>query len=339
MKRKDATLFKLTACISVLTLLFVMFLYAGFQLPLVLLFGWVIYPFKVLPKMTAEPAASVVAGASLVLLLVVTHRLACWLPGRKQSGGEPRRWKFRWTLATVFLVLFLFEAGIALLGTVHQIGWLLSADYDAIDTSRASARRSQSAHNLDMFGLACNKYDENFHRLPSGGTFDLYGEPGHSWETHLLPYLDRPRGPNLALPWKHPDNAQHFQVVIREFTHPAYDDLTDDEGYALSHYAANQLVMRGNSAMGFKDITDGRANTLLIGEVNANFRPWGDPFNWRDPALGINVSDGFGGPKGYGGAQFVFVDGHVQFFSEKTDHGVLKALATPAGGEKVDENL
>ena len=35
----------------------------------------------------------------------------------------------------------------------------------------------------------------------------------------------------------------------------------------------------------------------MAGEVAGDFKPWGDPTNWRDPALGINRSpEGFGGP-------------------------------------------
>jgi len=35
-------------------------------------------------------------------------------------------------------------------------------------------------------------------------------------------------------------------------------------------------------------IKDGAANTILLGEVNADFSPWGRPNNVRDPAAGVN---------------------------------------------------
>jgi hypothetical protein len=60
--------------------------------------------------------------------------------------------------------------------------------------------------------------------------------------------------------------------------------LRDADGYGLAHYAMNCRVMTNGVARPPKDITDGAANTLLIGEVNTNFRPWGDPGNVRDPA-------------------------------------------------------
>ena len=87
-----------------------------------------------------------------------------------------------------------------------------------------------------------------------------------------------------------------------------------------------------------KDITDGTANTLLIGTVGQNFKPWGHPANVRDPALGINRSlDSFGGPPIWRGAQFAMCDGSVRFFSEDTDPSIMAALGTIAGGEHIED--
>jgi hypothetical protein len=80
-------------------------------------------------------------------------------------------------------------------------------------------------------------------------------------------------------------------------------------------------------------LTDGLANTLLAGEASSTLRPWGDPDNLRDPALGVNqAADGFGGPDGRGGLMLL-ADGSVRFLSRDTDPEVLRALATYAGGD------
>lgn len=72
--------------------------------------------------------------------------------------------------------------------------------------------------------------------------------------------------------------------------------------------------------------------------MKSNFKPWGDPTNLRDPALGINrVASGFGSIAP-GGANFLFVDGSVHFLKDKIDSRVLKLLGTPAGGEKVSSD-
>jgi prepilin-type processing-associated H-X9-DG protein len=131
-----------------------------------------------------------------------------------------------------------------------------------------------------------------------------------------------------------------LRTPIRQFYNPTlvYADQFDRDGFALIHYAGNSKVLNAGPGMKRSDITDGASNTILLGEVNGNFQPWGKPGNWRDPAAGINTPDGFGGAEASGGAQFLMVDGSVRFVSKDVDPQVLKALSTPAGGEKLPED-
>jgi hypothetical protein len=66
--------------------------------------------------------------------------------------------------------------------------------------------------------------------------------------------------------------------------------LRGSDGYALAHYAANSRAMANGTFRPLQDFTDGTANTLLVGEVNANFKPWGDPINCRDPSRNSTLS-------------------------------------------------
>ncbi len=70
-----------------------------------------------------------------------------------------------------------------------------------------------------------------------------------------------------------------------------------------------------------------------------NFKPWGYPANWRDPALGINKSpNSFGAPwRSTKGANFTFADGSVRFIKEDIDPATLKSLSTPNGGESIKD--
>lgn len=49
----------------------------------------------------------------------------------------------------------------------------------------------------------------------------------------------------------------------------------------------------------------------------------------------LGNGDGFGGPWPNGGTQFAMADGSVRLLRDDIDPKVLRALATPAGGEEV----
>jgi hypothetical protein len=143
---------------------------------------------------------------------------------------------------------------------------------------------------------------------------------------------------NLDLPWHDDANKSAFQVVLDVFLY-ASEKERNSAGFALSQYASNVRVLGGGRALDLKkDFPDGTSNKLLLGEAAGNYRPWGDHANWRDPALGINTTqEGFGN-NDRKVAQFVMVDGSVRTLSNNTSPEVLKALSTPAGGEKLPDN-
>ncbi len=126
-----------------------------------------------------------------------------------------------------------------------------------------------------------------------------------------------------------------YQTTVPEYVNPAIQFSKDPAGYALSHYAGSAAMLGGDAAHTLSDVTDGTDSTILAGEVASGFKPWGDPANWRDVALGINrAPNGFGSPF-IGGASFLMVDGSIRFLKNTIDPNVLKALSTPAGGERV----
>lgn len=122
------------------------------------------------------------------------------------------------------------------------------------------------------------------------------------------------------------------------YLRPGINRKRDAAGYALSHYAANARMLGGSELRTMQSVKDGTSNTIMAGEVVSNFKPWGDPTNWRDVDLGINRSwFGFGSPSP-GGASFLFVDGSVHFLKNTIDAQVLKALSTPDGGETISSD-
>ena len=314
-----------------------------------LVFGWFAFLRRVLPQVTVN-GSGVLTGLVMVVVLVgLIEGLARWGFRGSVEGQQrlPRRWRVGWTLSILLTVVLMFAVGYATMGLARQTGWLLSSP-KPLHASRLAPRSAEATRwNLKMLAIAfanCRDvHAEVSRRAPIGPS----GEPLHGWAIPLLPYLNytTPERVDFDRPWDDPTNAPIFKRPIRELLNPDLetDAVFDQWGFALSHYAGNGRVLTpdyffrksSRDAQAASPKTEqGRGNTLLIGEVNDDFQPWGSPANLRDPVAGINRSrDSFGGPPGSGGAQFLMVDGSVRFLSDKVDPEVLRALSGPSGGK------
>jgi hypothetical protein len=315
----------------------------NYEVPLVLLLGWISFLARVLSRITWDWGTLAVSAAALVLFTAGVHFIGwSWrrrVPAAARVAGPA--WKVRWSVAVVGGLFLLFAAGVCLIGIAHQVAWLAAADEPLLGETVGA---TSSEINLKFIAVAAaNGSGREPDSFPPGGTFTEDGRMLHGWEVHCLPYLGYvAKEIDFNEPWNGPRNAPYFRCIIPGFINSQMRSapLTDADGFGLSHYAANSRVMGPGKGMKVSDITDGAANTILIGEVNANFRPWGHPINWRDPAKGINKSpDGFGGPRSSGGALFAMADGSVRFVNEGVSPTVLRALATPNGGEEVDPSV
>jgi hypothetical protein len=300
-----------------------------------LLFGWIPFLGRVLPRITVDWPSVWVGVVALTLFAAGVHAVG-WTTRKPSAPGDAvPRWRVRWTISVVALVVLLFAAGISIIGAVHQVTWL--ARSDRFGQTIGGGRDSNT--NLELIGLGFGNYASNGKLLPSG-TYAGDGTMLHGWETRILAYMSySPDGIDMKKPWNDPVNRKYFKCIIPEFINPGFRTapLQDGDGYGLNHYSANSHVLTPNKSMKVEDITDGTANTLLLGEVNADFRPWGHPNNARDPTAGINTSRrGFGGAPGSGGATFLMADGSTRFLSQSISPEVLRALSTPNGGETVN---
>jgi prepilin-type processing-associated H-X9-DG protein len=304
-----------------LVLLVVLAAFLTLEAPLALLFGWVPFLMRVLPKVTVDGPSAAVGGIAALLLAFGVHRI----------GRAWRPWKVRWSLTVVAGICLLFAAGVAVVGAAHQIIWLLTDNRPAVGEGVSYRWGGHSSkNNLRDIGIGMTTHHDQLGFFPAG-TFTPEGEMLHSWETQILPFMVySTREIDFKRPWNDPVNRKYFQCVIPEFLNPELRvaPAMDGDGYGLSHYAANGRVLGPNRQVKLKDLPAGAANTALVGEVDTNFKPWGYPVNWRDPALGINRSpDGFGGPNG--GAQFLMADGSVRFVSDTASPEALRALSSP----------
>jgi hypothetical protein len=306
-----------------------------------LAFGWAQFLIRVLARLTWDRNAVIVAVAAFVLFTLGVH----WV-GRAlmRWRGSERRWKAGWSAAVTSAVVIAFAAGICMIGVVHQSGWLM-ANPEPVMVERevirwGSGSTSQIHLNCLSLGLQdCFISSGQFPGLDSKSGLVL-----HSWATNAILHYgfsaSDDKGDQLDLNslWNHSKNQKFFRGVNPLLVNPALPaaPVRDSSGYGLAHYAANCRTMRNGVFRPLSEFTDGTGNTILIGEVNANFRPWGDPGNVRDPSRGINRSRfGFGGPPASGGALFGMADGSVRFVSESASPSVLRALATPDGHEAI----
>jgi hypothetical protein len=306
--------------------------------------GWVFFLWEVAPRVRADGSAVLTAVVCLVGFLAGLHLFLRWFVGQWKRAGDdaapPRRWELRWTLGVVGLVVLAFTAGIAAVGMTHQTAWLFTQPQPMFESSmRRLAARTNSLNNLKQIGLGIHDYSDQGKALPPGATFDSQGRALHGWQTALLPYIEQEqlyKEIKQHLPWTHPGNAAAFRTVLRTYQHPLAEPTLAPSGMALSHYAANVHVLGGNVRRTLAQIGEARgaSQTILAGEAAGNFKPWGYPANWRDPARGLGRSpDGFGHPSGTRQpTQFVFADGSVRTFTQDTDPAVLEALAGSTPG-------
>jgi hypothetical protein len=296
------------------------------------LFGWISFLVRVVPEVKPDGPTVLVGAAALLLFAVGVHWLGRSWRGTANPAG---RWRARWTAAVVLGVVLLFTAGIAVIGITHQVAWLATSEQPLV--GKTLRQHGSPEVQLKMIGNALHGYHDVGNAFPPGGTFTPNGEMLHSWETHILPYLGYSASEiDMKHPWNSPANERYFKCVLPDFINPEFRTpaLEDGNGFGLSHYAANSRVMAANKSSGLKDVTNGAANTILVGEVNAGFKPWGHPVNWRDPAVGLHGgANAFGGPAATTGTAFLMGDGSVRVVGNGVDPAVLRALSDPRGHE------
>jgi hypothetical protein len=340
-----------TGVVAVAGLLAILMACAGFIAPLdaavQLLFGWLLFIGRSAGEITIRWDGVATAVVCLFLFTFGANSFFKWYFAHtgQSTAAARRQWQFRWTRTLVATLVLMFVSGIAAVGLTHQVAWIVTSPEPPLlvrGSIRDAASRTQSLYNLKQIGIATHFCNDAKGAMPAGVITDAHGRMLHGWQTGLLPYIEQEalyQQIRLDLPWSHAANAKPLQTAIRTFLQPQVRDHANADGYALSHYAGNVRVLGGDMARRIPaDFPDGLSTTLLAGEAAGNFKPWGHPANWRDPALGLNKTpDGFGSA-GRQTVQFVMADASVRSISDTVSPTVLKALSTPDGGEKIPDD-
>lgn len=283
---------------------------------------------------------------------------------------------------------------IELLVVIAIVGVLASLTLAAVQRARESATRLKCQNNVKQLALALHQYHDAYRALPAGHRSLLNRDlmPYTGWLVSILPYVEQPtlyqqtRAAYLRmpLPWFDPphtgikavvptyicpsdDRVIHPQLSGRSQRLVAFTSYLGVNGRDLN---AKDGVLFQDSRFALTDITDGTANTLMVGErppsadlqlgwwyagIGTRLTGSGDMhLGVREPNLRPIVSGSPCGPGVYpfraasgfddacgqfhfwsphpGGANFALCDASVRFLAYAADPR-MPALASRAGGE------
>jgi len=277
---------------------------------------------------------------------------------------------------------------VELLVVIAIIGILVALLLPAVQAAREAARRMQCSNNLSQLILAVQNYEMAYLSYPPGTIAEqgpIKNVPQgyhHNWVSQLLPYIEEQvtyRHIDFKVSVYDPANEPAREVRIQVLDCPSSADTGHE--FPLSDYAGchhhveapidtnNTGVLFLNSSISSKDVTDGTAHTLFIGEkvsdpedvdlgwmsgtrstlrntgrpLNTDIARWqgyrriplddGDPLEEAaeeiDPALFVGGFSSFHP----GVVQFAFGDSHVRSISESVEQSVLRQLANRSDGK------
>ncbi|MBX3451706.1 MAG: DUF1559 domain-containing protein [Planctomycetaceae bacterium] len=227
---------------------------------------------------------------------------------------------------------------IELILVLVMLGVVIALLLPAVRNPREAAHRTHCRNNLKQIGLALHNYHDEYGELPPAYTVDADGKSLHSWRTLLLPYLNKKDlydRLDLTKPWNTPENAAVFENErLFPFQCPSANHGEFETNYLA--IVTESSCLRPIRSLTLSEITDGTANTMCIVEVRQNQAvPWMEPRDLDEAAL--LTFDQKTTESHTGGRHILPMDGAVRFLSQTTPLETVKALATAAGGETIDE--
>ncbi|QDT37451.1 hypothetical protein Pan189_18310 [Stratiformator vulcanicus] len=283
-------------------------------------------------------------------------------------GGGPDRFGSPWTIAGENVVYFTLGDGSVrpISNNIDRrvLGYLANpSDGNEFDVASLDAKVNPTAQTsasipeglrpnggrpidgkerLKEIGKASHAHHNVHGHFPSGPTEipDAADTSKLSVFASLLPHLGQQTTFNAIdrnASWDSSQNRRAYGTRIENFYQWPDQSAVGPKGYALSHIAPNSRLFKIEVdgkvvSPSYQTISDGTSNTIMMGQVNSHFRPWGDPNASRDPALGFGSN-----PDQMGGnGEFCFIllaDGRVMKMTYNISSQALKHISTPAAGD------
>ena len=248
---------------------------------------------------------------------------------------------------------------IELLVVLTIISLLTGLLLPAVQASRRAARRIQCQNNLRQIGLGLSAHHTAYGSFPPGGIeWRPRGNTTNrqlAWSALLLPFIEEQTladSLDLETPFDSSENALGAAQIVSVYVCPA-----SQRGARLVHgrgpcdyggiYGERIMspnnppkgVMLYDERISLRDVTDGAAKTLIVGEDSRfDDGQWINGRNIFDQAFAINAAPDFENDirsEHGAGANVVLCDGSVHFLADTMDTTVLAALCTRAGGEMI----
>lgn len=290
-----------------------------------LLTGWAASIGRVWRTKLPDWSALATLATCLAILIVSGDRAAVWL--RRSLFPEATPWRWRQTVGTVAMAVFLAACGVTLLCATHQTAWLINSPVAL--SYYSCGNYSDRVHRYKVLGLGIvNTFEAD--PAPTWTSWDADGSATHGWQTKLLPFIEEDHvahGIDTSKSWDHPDNRKAFAREVRWYLFPDRQPYVTADGYALSHVAGNVHVFGQGKEFRLEALAHGRANTVLVGGAPGDPKPWAYPRNWADPNLPANTPGGFASTERDGGVMVVMADGSVRVLRPKSGQPLQASVA------------
>ena len=189
----------------------------------------------------------------------------------------------------------------------------------AVQATRQSAWRTQSANNLKQIALAFHNYHDSYNCFPTTVMLGPDGKTPHSWRVAILPFLEADplyKEYRLDEPWDSDHNKRLLSRMPNTYRHPSDPaDSTVSSYYGLS----GKTGVFTKQGLTFRQITDGTSNTVLVVEARRPI-PWTKP---QDIPFVPETLPQLGGYSDWG-FQAAFCDSSVRFIANSVDGETLR---------------